>query len=138
MQEHGASCQQRVMQLVEADEMAKETRRWLKSLRKNEEAARKAAVGVVLPQLLRDTVARLTRVIFCWLSRFLQEKALVKAGKQALKVTKTKSKTVDGGHVWQRNEQLTLRVGPLPKQWEKKLDAVYITCFLFCVCIFIF
>ena len=38
-------------------------------------------------------------------------------------MTKTKTKTVEGqGHVWQRNENLTLRVGPLPKNWEKKVD----------------
>ena len=29
-----------------------------------------------------------------------------------------------GGHVFQRHENLTKRVGPLPKNWEKKLDAV--------------
>jgi hypothetical protein len=29
-----------------------------------------------------------------------------------------------GGKVFQRHENLTLRVGPLPKNWEKKLDPV--------------
>jgi hypothetical protein len=28
------------------------------------------------------------------------------------------------GHVYQRNENLTLRVGKLPKHWEKKRDPV--------------
>eukprot|EP00048_Salpingoeca_helianthica_P013711 m.206537 g.206537 ORF g.206537 m.206537 type:complete len:372 (-) comp15536_c25_seq5:20-1135(-) len=37
-------------------------------------------------------------------------------------ITKTKSKETTGGHVWIRNENLTLRVGPLPHGWEKKTD----------------
>eukprot|EP00039_Didymoeca_costata_P021881 m.3158 g.3158 ORF g.3158 m.3158 type:complete len:1082 (-) comp2700_c0_seq1:73-3318(-) len=37
-------------------------------------------------------------------------------------VTKSRGKEVDGGHVFQRNENLTIRVGPLPKGWEKKID----------------
>ena len=30
--------------------------------------------------------------------------------------------TEGGGKIFQRNERLTLRVGPLPKGWEKKVD----------------
>ena len=53
-----------------------------------------------------------------------------KQQKEALAATaatlpsKTKSKVTEGGHVWIRNENLTLRVGPLPRGWEKKIDSV--------------
>jgi hypothetical protein len=63
---------------------------------------------------------------FCSKKVTSQEKAEAKAAAAALKelqkVTKTKSKLVDGGQVWQRDERLTIRVGPLLPPWEKKLD----------------
>jgi hypothetical protein len=39
-------------------------------------------------------------------------------------VTVTRHQMASGGHVFQRNERLTKRVGALPAGWEKKLDPV--------------
>lgn len=49
-----------------------------------------------------------------------EAKKMFAAGSSA--TLKTKGKVVDGGHVFQRHEQLTMRVGPLPSNWEKKID----------------
>eukprot|EP00056_Hartaetosiga_gracilis_P009058 m.129736 g.129736 ORF g.129736 m.129736 type:complete len:1081 (+) comp13050_c6_seq3:90-3332(+) len=37
-------------------------------------------------------------------------------------IERVKAKMKGGGHVWQRKERLTLRVGKLPPGWEKKTD----------------
>jgi hypothetical protein len=61
------------------------------------------------------------------------EKAAEKAAKEARRestlstassASKTRSKETGGGHVWIRNENLTMRVGALPRGWEKKIDPV--------------
>jgi len=55
------------------------------------------------------------------------EKKRAKEAEKEVKalISKTKAKNADGtGHVWVRNENLTLRVGKLPPHWEKKIDQV--------------
>ena len=54
-----------------------------------------------------------------------EAKAQAKAEAKAdATLTKTRSKETHGGHVWIRNENLTVRVGALPRGWEKKIDPV--------------
>eukprot|EP00053_Salpingoeca_punica_P016252 m.152537 g.152537 ORF g.152537 m.152537 type:complete len:1052 (-) comp16919_c0_seq1:355-3510(-) len=53
----------------------------------------------------------------------LAKKEAKAEAKAAAQFSKTKAQAADGnGHVWVRNENLTMRVGKLPPHWEKKID----------------
>eukprot|EP00052_Salpingoeca_macrocollata_P017135 m.138842 g.138842 ORF g.138842 m.138842 type:complete len:1065 (-) comp20285_c0_seq3:49-3243(-) len=98
----GDATSQRAHKSFQADEAEREKRKWLKALQKKEEELRKKEQKELEKQAKKEAAAAAA------------------AAKDT--ITKTKAKTADGGHVWVRNENLTLRVGKLPAHWEKKLD----------------
>lgn len=108
-----------------ADEEAAKKRKWLKSIKKKEEAAKEAE----RKQKEEDEkTAAAAAVAAEAAAAEAAEKEATMAREAALKqqkeytVTKKRGKMVNGGHVFQRNEQLTMRVGQLEDHWEKKID----------------
>eukprot|EP00040_Diaphanoeca_grandis_P025170 m.139111 g.139111 ORF g.139111 m.139111 type:complete len:1040 (-) comp30035_c0_seq1:88-3207(-) len=82
------------------DALAAQKRRWLQSIKLRAEQA-----AIAKASLEKDEA----------------EKARVEQMRRFM-VTKKRGKVVNGGHVFVRNENLTIRVGKLAPFWEKKID----------------